>query len=426
MTTIKNDMENADSTESGLATEHPKNLKSQTTKPYTTGWILLLAILTAIAPLSTDMYLPALPEMAHDFGVTTLMMSNSLPAYFLGLAVGQLFYGPISDRIGRKKPLIFGLLLHIVASVLCIVVSDVWSLLFVRVLQALGSCVGLVLARAAIRDVMDTQSAAKAFASMMMVMGVAPIIAPTLGAWLLHFFQWTSIFYALCGLGIVSLIWVIFGFKETLLPEHRLKLNFKQVINLYKDILKDQSFLAPMLAGCFSFGVLFCYINAASSVLMEHYHFSEQQFAYAFGLNAVGMVILSAMNHHFSNKFSVSKRLSLGGMIQLAGVLLLFIAGFIPEHALGLILIGLFLAVAGLGFTAPNSTALAMSQQGRRAGSASALMGSLQFFFGLVSGLVLNILIWNVVMNLALAMLFFVCVALYFIRLTARQKQVSI
>lgn len=375
---------------------------------YSKSWILLLAVLTAIAPLSTDMYLPALPAMAHDFNVTTLLMANSLPAYFLGLAIGQLIYGPISDRIGRRTPLIFGLSLHIIASILCIYADSLSTLLVVRVLQALGSCVGLVLARAAIRDVLDTASAAKAFASMMIVMGIAPVIAPTLGAWLLIFFPWQSIFIALTALGVISLIWVIVQFKETLPEERRLKLSFMQAGQLYVRIAQDRSYLYPMLAGCFSFGILFCYINAASAVFMDQYHFSQQQFAYVFGFNAVGTVLLSSMNHKLEKKYGVAQRLKLGGAVQGIGVLVLLIAFVFSVFELPLMLIGLFLAVAGIGLTAPNSTALAMSQQGRQAGSASALMGSLQFGFGLLSGILLNVLLWSAQVNMSLSMLIFV------------------
>ena len=382
--------------------------QAMTAQKYSLSWILLLALLTAIAPLSTDMYLPALPDMAKEFSVSTLLVSSSLPAYFFGLAIGQLIYGPISDRIGRKIPLIFGLSLHIVASILCIYADDLQTLLIIRVLQALGSCVGLVLARAAIRDVLDTNSAAKAFASMMIVMGVAPVIAPTLGAWLLLFFHWDAIFIALSLLGVISLVWVIFGFKETLAVDRRLKLSFKHVFQLYIKIYQDPSYRFPMLAGCFSFGVLFCYINAASTVLMDSYHLNEQQFAYAFGLNAVGTMFLSAMNHKLEHKYSVLQRLGMGSMVQIFGVLLLFIAALLPQAGLPLVLAGLFLAVAGIGLSAPNSTALAMSQQGRQAGSASALMGGLQFFFGLLSGILLNFLPGSALLNLSIAMLIFV------------------
>lgn len=372
---------------------------------------MLLALLTAIAPLSTDMYLPALPEMAKDYGVTTQLVSSSLPAYFLGLALGQLIYGPVSDRIGRKIPLIFGLSLHILASLLCIYVDDLQSLLLVRVLQALGSCVGLVLARAAIRDVMNTAQAAKAFASMMIVMGVAPVIAPTLGAWLLVFFHWQSIFIALALLGVVGLMWVFLQFKETLPPERRLNLSVIQTAQLYIRIAKDQSFLFPMLAGSFSFGVLFCYINAASAVLMDVYQFSQQQFAYAFGFNAVGTMWLSAMNHKFEHKYTVMQRLKMGGAVQLFGALILCSSVWLHDLGLVAVMAGLFLAVAGIGLTAPNSTALSMSMQGRQAGTASAFMGSVQFAFGMSSGILLNLLPWSALSNLSFAMVLFVLCA---------------
>lgn len=387
---------------------------------YRTGWIILLAVLTAIAPLSTDMYLPALPEMASDFGTSTLLVSNSLPAYFSGLAIGQLIYGPISDRIGRRIPLIFGLSLHMVASILCIYADSLSTLLIVRVLQALGSCVGLVLARAAIRDVLDTASAAKAFASMMIVMGIAPVIAPTLGAWLLIFFRWQSIFMALTALGAVSLIWVLLQFKETLPAERRLKLSFMQAGQLYIRIAQDRSFLYPMLAGCFSFGILFCYINAASAVFMDQYHFNQQQFAYVFGFNAIGTVLLSSMNHKLEKKYSVAQRLTLGGAVQAFGIFVLLVAFIFSVFELPFMLAGLFLAVAGIGLTAPNSTALAMSQQGRQAGSASALMGSLQFGFGLLSGILLNVLLWSAQVNMSLSMLIFVICSNAAIALTQR------
>ena len=390
------------------------------------SWILLLALLTAIAPLSTDMYLPALPVMAQHYDVSTLVVANSLPAYFLGLALGQLIYGPLSDRIGRKKPLLFGLSLHIIASILCVYVEDIQSLLWLRILQALGSCVGLVLARAAIRDILSTDQAAKAFASMMIVMGIAPVIAPTLGAWLLLILPWQAIFWALACLGLVALLWVIFKFEETLPIDRRLKLSFLQVGQLYLNIFKDRSFVSPMLAGCFSFGVLFCYINVAAAVLMDIFHLNQQQFAYVFGTNAIGTIILSAMNHRLEGKFNVVQRLHLGGYVQLMGIFLMAVANLWQEMRFVGTVLGLFLAVAGIGLTAPNSMALAMSKQGRQAGSASALMGSIQFGFGLLSGILLNILLFDMVWNLIIAMFIFVFCSNLFIYYTKKSISVSV
>ena len=373
-------------------------------RPYTRSWILLLALLTALAPLSTDMYLPALPVMAQMYGTNTEMMSNSLPAYFIGLALGQLLYGPISDRFGRKKPLLFGLGLHILASLLCVYAPSAMALLWIRVLQALGGCVGLVIARAAIRDCLPTAFAAQAFASMMIVMGVAPIVAPMLGSWILAWFDWQAIFWVLVLLGCVCWVWVWMGMEETLPADKRLPLTFGQALSTYKTVLSDAAFLWPMLAVCFSFSVLFSYIIAAPAVLMGHFSLTQQQFAYVFGFNAIGTMLLSACNHRLQQHFSVLKRLQLGVWVQLLGTALLLVAS-LSGGGLLWVMAGLFVSVAGIGLTAPNATALAMSQQGKNAGSASALIGSIQFGFGFLCGMVMAVLPWGSLVNMACLML---------------------
>ena len=377
---------------------------------YSNAWILLLASLTALGPLSIDMYLPALPQMADDFGVSTQMVANSLPAYFLGLAIGQLIYGPVSDRIGRKKPLYFGLSLYIIASLLCVFANSEWSLIAARVLQALGGCVGVVIARAAIRDRLDMHASAQAFASMMIVMGIAPVMAPALGAWLLIYFEWHAIFVALALIGVICCICVALFFKETLQPERRLKLSARQVLSLYKTIFQDKSFRGPMVIGCFTGAVLFCYISSAASVLIDQYHLSQQHFAYAFGFNAVGITLFSSINKRLARNMSIIQRLKLGGILQLMGVFILLGAGLYDDTALAIVMSGLFLAVSGIGFTGPNAMALAMAEQGSRAGTASAIMGSMQFACGLVGGLILNFLFWSPLLNMALVMLFFIVI----------------
>ncbi|WP_263576861.1 multidrug effflux MFS transporter [Acinetobacter pseudolwoffii] len=381
--------------------------------PYAMSWIVLLAALSALGPLSIDMYLSALPAMAADFGVSTQMVSNSLPAYFFGLAVGQLIYGPISDRIGRKPPLYFGLCLYIVASLLCVFAQDEWSLIAARILQALGGCVGVVMARAAIRDRLDMHSAAQAFASMMIVTAIAPIIAPSLGAWVLMFYEWNMIFVVLMGCGLLSLACVHFLFKETLEPERRLKLNFQQVLSLYRTIFQDPSFRHPLYAGCFSSAVMFCYISASSAILMDRYQLTEQQFAYAFGANAVGIMLFSTLNKRLAGRFSILQRLKSGIVLQLVGVFVLVLLGYLDVDSIALVLLGMFVVVASIGFTGPNAMALAMAKQGARAGTASAIMGSMQFVCGLLGGLLLNFLVWNALLNMALIMLVFVCIAVW-------------
>ena len=394
-----------------------KNARQQ----YSIGWIMLLALFTSLGPLSIDMYLPALPEMAQDFHVSTQQIANTLPAYFLGLAIGQLIYGPISDRIGRKKPLYFGMALYTFASLLCVIAPDHWSLIAARILQALGGCVGVVMARAAIRDRLDIQSSAQAFASMMIVMGIAPILAPTFGAAILHFFNWHVVFLALSLIGLICLLCVHFLFKETLAPERRLNLNFQQVFILYASILKDKTFRFPMMAGCFTGAALFCYISSASAVLMDGYHLSQQRFAFAFGFNAFGIIILSSLNKRLANKVSVVNRLKIGGLIQVLGASIIVLAGLLATAPFALVMFGLFLTVSGIGFTGPNAMALAMSEQGARAGTASAIMGSMQFACGLLGGVVLNFLVWSQLFNMGILMLAFTCMGMMMILKVSKQ-----
>ncbi len=398
--------------------------EKSTGKPYSIFWIMLLALFTSLGPLSIDMYLPALPQMATDFQVSTLQMANTLPAYFMGLAIGQLIYGPISDRIGRKKPLYFGMALYAVASLLCILAPDHWSLIAARILQALGGCVGVVMARAAIRDCLDVQSSAQAFAQMMIVMGVAPIMAPVIGAVMLQYFEWQSIFILLSIIGLICLLCVHFFFEETLKVENRLKLNFKQVLILYSNILQDKSFRLPMLAGCLSGASLFCYISSASAVFMDGYGLSQQQFAFAFALNAMGIILISACNKRLANQFNVFQRLKIGGLIQVSGAIILLIAGFLSIAPMALVMLGMFLAVSGIGFTGPNAMAIAMAQQGARAGTASAIMGSAQFACGLVGGVILNFLLWGALLNMALLMMLFTLTGL--IAVFAVEKQLKL
>ncbi|WP_436861447.1 multidrug effflux MFS transporter [Acinetobacter haemolyticus] len=395
-------------------------------RQYSTTWIMLLALLTALGPLSIDMYLPALPQMADEFGVSTQMVANTLPAYFLGLAIGQFFYGPVSDRIGRKTPLYFGLTLYVIASLACVLVTNEWALIIARIFQALGGCVGVVIARAAIRDRLDVQGSAQAFSSMMIVMGLAPILAPIFGAWILIFFPWQSIFVCLAMIGVICGLCVHFFFKESLPVERRLKLSTYQVTTLYAAIFKDQSFRLPMLAGCLTGAALFCYISSASAVFMGQYGLSQQHFSYAFAFNAAGIMLMSSLNKHLNTRMGVFPRLVLGGSIQCFGAVCVVSAGLMVNAPLWFLMSGLFLVVSGIGLTGPNAMALAMSEQGARAGTASAIMGSMQFACGLLGGVILNFLVWKASLNMGLMMLMFTSLGLLMIFKVGRQQRASV
>lgn len=263
------------------------------------------------------------------------------------------------------------------------------------------------MARAAIRDKLDLQHAAQAFSSMMIVMGLAPILAPLLGSLILYYFNWQGIFWVLGAIGMVCFICVHFFFEETHSAEHRLRLSFKQVVLLYSTILQDRRFRVPMLAGCLTGAALFCYISSGAAVFMEQFYLEPHIFAYLFGLNAFGIILFSSLNKRLAKQLSVYQRLKIGGLIQVVASLSLLVLSWVEHPPLVFMMIGLFMAVAGIGFTGPNAMALAMADQGARAGTASAIMGSAQFTFGLLGGVVLNFLTGTPLMNMALLMFFF-------------------
>lgn len=370
------------------------------------AWIMMLGLIVAVGPLSIDMYLPALPAMADDFGVSTAFMANSVPAYFVGLVFGQLFYGPLSDRIGRVKPLYFGMTLYVIASIICATTNNEYVLFAGRTLQALGACVGAVVTRAAIRDRLSAKQTAKAFSIMILVMGLAPILAPSLGALFLQFFSWHSIFWFLAAFGTLNLILTKFFFFETLTEENRNVRPAKEVLSQYWDLLKDPTFNYPAIGGGLLMGAMFVYISAASELLMDTYGISSTHFGWIFGMNAAGFVALTQINQLLINRFRILSLLRFGAVMQVVASAGLFILGltFGSDSWLPLVLICIFFCIAGLGLTQPNSSAIALAFQKRRAGMASALQGSLMFSVGIFGGLLLNLFPVNPVLKLGITM----------------------
>ncbi|GAA0309330.1 multidrug effflux MFS transporter [Psychrobacter aestuarii] len=370
------------------------------------AWIMMLGLMVAIGPLSIDMYLPALPAMAESFDVPTAFIANSVPAYFLGLVFGQLFYGPFSDRVGRVKPLYIGMSLYVVASLVCATTNNEYILFVGRTVQALGACVGAVVTRAAIRDRLSARQTAKAFSIMILVMGLAPILAPLLGAQFLEFFSWHSIFWFLTGFGVLNLLLTKFFFKETLAPENRNVRPAKEVLSQYWDLLKDPTFNYPAIGGGLLMGAMFVYISAASELLMDGYGISAQQFSWVFGVNAAGFIALTQLNQWLTNRFRILSLLRFGAMVQVvasAGLLVLGVV-FGSGAWLPLVLVCIFFCIAGLGLTQPNASAIALAFQKRRAGMASALQGSLMFSVGIFGGLLLNLFAVNPVLKLGITM----------------------
>ncbi|MFC6204043.1 multidrug effflux MFS transporter [Psychrobacter urativorans] len=381
------------------------------------AWIMMLGLIVSVGPLSIDMYLPALPAMADSFGVSTAFMANSVPAYFIGLVFGQLFYGPLSDRIGRVKPLYFGMTLYIIASIICATTNNEYVLFAGRTVQALGACVGAVVTRAAIRDRLTAKQTAKAFSIMILVMGLAPILAPSLGALFLRFFNWHSIFWFLAAFGALNLLLTKFFFFETLTEENRNVQPAKEVLSQYWDLLKDPTFSYPAIGGGLLMGAMFVYISAASELIMDTYRISATHFGWIFGLNAAGFVGLTQLNQWLTNRFRILSILRFGAMMQVISAAALFVIGLVlgTDAWLPLVLACIFFCIAGLGLTQPNASAIALAFQKRRAGMASALQGSLMFSVGIFGGLLLNLFPVNPVLKIGTAMFVLMSLGCYLI-----------
>lgn len=380
------------------------NLPSYT-HSYPFIWIVVLGLLAALGPLSIDMYLPALTVIAQDLSVPTAWVASSIPAYFMGLVVGQLIYGPISDRIGRKLPLYVGLALFSVASLLCAVASSIDMLMIARVIQALGGCVGVVIARAAIRDCLSPAESAQAYSLLILVVGVAPILAPMFGSAMLSLTGWRGIFYSLALIGIISIVLIHYYFAETLPVAARRQLNLSQVFTTYWDLLKDHRFRTPALAGGFLIAAMFSYISSATELFVQHFGMSPHGFSWLFGINAAGLIFLSQVNGRLVKKLGLLTLLHIGACMQVFGVVLLLLLALSGHNTVFSTMLGLFFVVSAIGFTSPNAMAIALSSQGHRAGMASALLGAIQFALGLLAGLAVNMLPFALALSMSVVML---------------------
>jgi DHA1 family bicyclomycin/chloramphenicol resistance-like MFS transporter len=350
-------------------------------------WLIpILGALVAFAPLSIDMYLSAFPQLARDFPSLPGVAQYSLACYLIGMAVGQIFYGPFSDRCGRKLPLYVGLAVYIAGSIGCALASSPAALLACRFLQAAGGCAGVVIPMAMVRDLYDQQSSARSLSRLMLVMGVAPILAPWIGSQMLAAWDWRAIFWALAGYGALAIAAVRFGLPESLEPARRRSSSLAGSARAYWHMMSERRFMGYALAAGFSTAGMFAYIAASPSVLIEHYGLTPQVYTWVFGMNACGLIGASQLNHRLLSRFSPDRILSVSLMLMCAFGLTLLVAGISGKAALPALLLSLFGFVALLGFISPNTGAGAMAAHGAQAGSASALLGTIRFGVSFFAG----------------------------------------
>ncbi|MFD2418530.1 multidrug effflux MFS transporter [Amycolatopsis pigmentata] len=353
----------------------------KTTAPGKVRYALILGGLSAFAPLSVDMYLPALPGMANDLHAGNAVLQVTLTMFIVGLALGQLVAGPLSDALGRRKPLIVGLVLYAVSSVLCALSPSAGALVGARVLEALGAAAGIVIARAIVRDLFSGVAMTRFFSMLMLVSGLGPVLAPVVGGQLLRITPWRGVFVVLAVIGVALLIAVSFALPEPLPPDQRRPARLGRTLRTYGELLADRSFLGYALSAALVFAALFTYISASSFVLQEVYGLSPQEFSFVFGANGLGIVFAGQLNARLVGRFA-ERRLLAASLIMamLGGLGVLLAAVFaLPLPAL---LVPLLFLVSSMGMVTPNASSLAMAEQPHRAGSASALLGVLQFLIG--------------------------------------------
>ncbi|WP_019634276.1 multidrug effflux MFS transporter [Actinomadura atramentaria] len=344
--------------------------------------VVVLGALTATAPLSIDMYLPALPELTDDLGTVAARAQLTLTACVVGLALGQVVAGPLSDRLGRRRPLVAGLAAYAAASLLCAVAPTVGTLTAARFAQGAAGAAGIVIARAVVRDLYDGTAAAKFFATLMLVNGLAPILAPVVGGQLLRVMPWPGVFAVLAGIGLALLVASLAGLPETLPPERRATGGVAATLRTFRGLLADRAFVGYALTLGFAFAALFTYISGSPFVLQDIYGLSPQQFSVAFGVNSVGIVAAGQVGGRLVGRVALGRLLGAGLALVAAGGAGLLTVVLAGAGTAG-VLPALFLVAAGQGLVLPNATALALADRpAGSAGSASALLGLAQFAFG--------------------------------------------
>jgi DHA1 family bicyclomycin/chloramphenicol resistance-like MFS transporter len=344
--------------------------------------ILILGLLSAIGPFSIDMYLPGFPAIAKDLHTSVGIVSYSLASFFIGICIGQLICGPLLDRFGRKMPLYVGMIIYVLSSIGCALSWSIELLIVMRFFQALGGCVGIVAPRAIIRDIFPVEENAKIFSFMILILGVSPIIAPTVGSYVVAHFSWHIVFVILSLITCLIFIAVVYWLPESRQPDPTYSLKAKPILNNFRNVLKVPQFYTYALASAISSAGLYAYLASSPFVFMELFKTTEQQYGFIFSINAAGLILCSQLNNLLLRKYT-SEQISLVTLsVQTAvGILLLLGTIFNVVNLYStIVLISLFLSCQGLSF--PNTAALSMAPFEKDAGSASALMGAMQMAIG--------------------------------------------
>jgi DHA1 family bicyclomycin/chloramphenicol resistance-like MFS transporter len=354
--------------------------------------ILILGLLSAIGPFSIDMYLPAFPDIAKGLNTTIAQVMLSLSSFFIGISAGQLIYGPLLERFGRKKPLYVGLFIYFLASLGCAMAATVNALIALRLLQALGGCVGMVAARAMVRDLFEVKENAKVFSMLMLVVAVSPIVAPTAGGYITSLLGWRWVFVMLMIVDVLIITGIYFLLPESKKPDPGFSLKPVPIFNSFAAIIRHPQFYTYALTAAISAAGLYAYIGGSPSVFMDIFHVSEKQYGWIFALIAMGLIGASQINSVLLKNYSSEQIIKAALACQsIIGLVLagLTLAGW-SDLFITIFLIFLFLCCQG--FTFPNASALSLASFGHNAGSASALLGAIQMSIGACTSALVSVL----------------------------------
>lgn len=349
------------------------------------GLTLVLGLLVALGPFTIDLYLPALPTITDELHTTSSAVQLTLTGTLAGLAIGQLVLGPLSDSFGRRRPLLAGTLVHVLASLACVVAPDVTTLGVLRVLQGFGAAAASVVALAVVRDLFDGLRAARMISRLILVIGASPVLAPTVGGELLRWTDWRGIFVALALLGLGVTVLAALCLPETLPPERRQRGGARGTARASAALLRDRTFVALVLVAALVMSALFAYVAGSSFVLQDQFGLSEQMFGVVFAVNSVAVIGASQVNVWLLSRWTPAQILVTSiGVAVLGSIALLAVAVADVGGVVGM-LVPLFVVLGGVGFAGPNAPALALSLHGESAGTAAAVLGAVQFGLGAVT-----------------------------------------
>jgi len=354
--------------------------------------ILILGSLATVSPFSIDMYLPGFPRIATDLNTTIDKVQLSLTGYLIGICIGQILYGPLLDRFGRKKPLYVGLFIYILASIGCALTSSVEALIVMRFFQAIGGCVGLVSSQALVSDLFTKEKRAEVFSMITLVIAVSPMIAPTVGGYVTSAFGWHWVFIILGGIVLLIIGAIYFFLPAGKMPDPSVSLKPQAVIGSFLTVLRQPQFLIYTLAGGLATAAPFAYIAGSSDVFMNIYKVSEQQYGWIFAFLAFAMIGSTQLNHFLLKKYNSEQIIKTTLLYQSVVGTLLVVGVYYNWYNLYTLIGMMFIFLTGQGLTGPNTSALSLAPFKKHTGSASALMGSWRMGAGAIISIIVSVL----------------------------------